>query len=497
MGYDLKSITFKIQLSVLATATLILGSISLVSYISLKNTEQEKYEKSLADIEKQLEIIMKDPIFSYDTPVLQQIVDSYIPNPWVAGITVLDQKERQMVTVSNNKAVDITRKIPILYSKDRLVGTINVSYTKEEVENVLSSKISEILINMLLTLGALGFCTVLLIRQLFVRPVKKVSKVISNMHSGGNFDLTAKAPVTSNDEVGTLSKSFNTLVDSFSDMLSDVAQNIVEIGDWVNKFEQVSQNTTTTTTMQKNITENALSHVESMQDAISGIMDSTDVTASYCKESLNVANERKNDVNENLELVQNLVSELDVNASKATELKEASKTIGTVLDVIKSIAEQTNLLALNAAIEAARAGESGRGFAVVADEVRTLAQRTQESTSQIETIIAELQNKSEEAYVSTQRGQKLANDAITLTQKCADSFNYISEKLQSINTNIQEVVSAACAQRQLSNDVNEKIQTALNGSENLADEIIRMHAESAMIIGAEKQLSENLSRFKF
>lgn len=497
MRYDLNSITFKIQFSVLATATIILGIISVVSYYSLRNAELEKYEKSLSDIDKQLEVIMKDPIFSYDIPVLQQIVDSYLPNPWVASIIVEDQKDREMVSATTKKEIDVTRELPILYSKDRLVGKIKVSYSKQEVYSVLSSKISEVIINMILTLAALSVCLVLLIRQLCVRPVTKVSKVISNMHRNGNFDLTAEVPVTSLDEVGTLAKTFNTLVDSVSKMLSEVSTNIIEIGDWVNKFEDISRNTTSTTMMQKSMTENALAHVQSMQDAISGIMESTDITASDCKESLKVANERKNDVTQNLELVQNLVTELDTNANKATELKEASKTIGTVLDVIKSIAEQTNLLALNAAIEAARAGESGRGFAVVADEVRTLAQRTQESTLQIETIIAELQGKSEEAFISTQRGQKLAKDAITLTQKSSDSFYYISEKLESINTNIQKVVSAACSQRELSADVNNQIQLALNGSENLANEIMRMHSDSSMIVSAEKELSDNLSRFKF
>ncbi len=89
--------------------------------------------------------------------------------------------------------------------------------------------------------------------------------------------------------------------------------------------------------------------------------------------------------------ITNLSNEVGEAAEVIHELEKNSNDIGTVLDVIKSIAEQTNLLALNAAIEAARAGEHGRGFAVVADEVRTLASRTQQSTEQIQKMVASLQ----------------------------------------------------------------------------------------------------------
>jgi len=113
-------------------------------------------------------------------------------------------------------------------------------------------------------------------------------------------------------------------------------------------------------------------------------------------------------VGSTLAAIERLTAQVGQSSGQIQTLSSRVQDISNVVDVIRAIAEQTNLLALNAAIEAARAGDQGRGFAVVADEVRALAQRTQQSTREIETMITTIQHDSTEAVKAMQQSSQTA-----------------------------------------------------------------------------------------
>lgn len=173
-----------------------------------------------------------------------------------------------------------------------------------------------------------------------------------------------------------------------------------------------------------------------------------------------------------------------------SSLHSSTNDMTNVIDVIKAVAEQTNLLALNAAIEAARAGEQGRGFSVVADEVRTLAQRTQESTTQIEKIISSFTKISEQSFVLIENCQTNANLSVEKSQSITDFINDIQLSITKISDMTTQIATATEEQVVVAADISENISKISDG----ADESAVASEQIAQTSENQAELAKNLQR---
>ncbi len=189
-------------------------------------------------------------------------------------------------------------------------------------------------------------------------------------------------------------------------------------------------------------TEQVASAVEELTYSINDIANAASLTSQLTEEAREESIAGLDSIQSTVKKVNELDKEL-VNSQKILNtLSEHSQQVESILDVISSISEQTNLLALNAAIEAARAGESGRGFAVVADEVRHLAIKTSDSTTEIHSMISELQDLAQQGVNAIQRGSEISQQCTASADKTGEMIGEIASKLEQVSHRSQEIAVA-------------------------------------------------------
>lgn len=302
-----------------------------------------------------------------------------------------------------------------------------------------------------LLLGLLAAWTIT--RQIII-PLRQTLAAAERVANG---DLSQDLPATRRDELGQLQASMQRMTQGLRELIGGIGDGVTQIASAAEELSAVTEQTSAGVNNQKIETDQVATAMNEMAATVHEVARNAEQASEAALMADQQAREGDRVVTEAVNQIERLASEV-INSSEAMNvLKAESDKIGSVLDVIKSVAQQTNLLALNAAIEAARAGEAGRGFAVVADEVRSLAQRTQQSTEEIEELIAGLQSGTQRVASVMDSSRQLTDSSVELTRRAGTSLETITRTVSSIQAMNQQIATAAEQQSATAEEINRSV----------------------------------------
>ncbi|MGF0236830.1 methyl-accepting chemotaxis protein [Rhodococcus sp. IEGM1300] len=294
----------------------------------------------------------------------------------------------------------------------------------------------------------------LLLTRSIVLPLSQ-SLSVAEVVAGG--DLTGEITITGKDEPARLLHALKSMQQNLRDTIRRISDSSNQLASASEELSCVTEDATRGLHQQSLEIEQAATAVNQMTAAVEEVASNAVATSEASRESDRIARHGREQVQQTVMSIELLADNVTANASQVEDLAHRVHGISKVLDVIRSIAEQTNLLALNAAIEAARAGDAGRGFAVVADEVRALAYRTQQSTREIEEMIAGIRQGTDSAVSSMQLSNTRARSTLAVAKTAGIALEDIASAFTLINERNMVIASASEQQAAVAREVDRNL----------------------------------------
>jgi methyl-accepting chemotaxis protein len=322
-----------------------------------------------------------------------------------------------------------------------------------------------ILITIIAILAAVSAWFIL--SKTITRPIQELVARAQDL-AEGEGDLTGRIKTGNKDELGELSGWFNQFIKRIQEIVIKVKDSSLTLIDSTERVSSGSESLASRTSEQAaSITETSTT-LEEFTAILKGSKENSD-EVNKMLEYFNAEVQAKK------ELINNVTATMQ-------EISNSGKKIDDIVNVINDISFQTNLLALNAAVEAARAGEAGRGFAVVAAEVRNLAQKTAESSKNIQAIVTR-------NVETTRKGTELVNETSEFFSSIASVLEEISVKMQSIANSSREQLTGV----EQINEAISQLEDVINQNAALVDDFAGASKE---MTASSNELRELVERFK-